>query len=57
MVLTGDKNLDSLCPKCLDVELILLLIEPPYSQGLGKTGVTREVAVNLLVPVSNQLDD
>lgn len=37
VVLTGDKNLDSLCPKCLDVELILLLTELPYSQGLGKT--------------------
>lgn len=57
MVQTGDKNLDSLCPKCLDAELILLLTEPPYSLGLGETsGVTTEVAVNLLVPVSNRLD-
>lgn len=57
MVQTGDKNLDSLCPKCLDVDLILLT-EPPYSPGLGETsGVTTEVAVNLLVPLSNRLDD
>lgn len=49
------KNLDSLCPKCLDVELILLSTEPPYSPGLGETsGVTTEVTVNLIpVPLSN----